>query len=510
LARSKNMLQDKAIWLFTVLFFGLILSLTACGGGAVLEVPQATATEAPEAEVEPIEVTPETAITEIAEASPTPLPEATATEVAEVAEVEATEEVSPEPTPSEVPEEKSAKDGPLDGPLDAPLDGPVSVGVLLPATGEMGWISNAIDAVELAISEINDAGGAAGQPITLRAEDSETVIVATVAGAKKLLEVEEVVALIGPTSATYRPVIPLVQKHGVVNILPTAGTIELDTMSAAQRQNIYRTVSSDTVMGTGMASYAANELGAKKVALFFADAGSAISVADVLRAASNALGMEIVADVTFTEEATSYRSELEELSANAPEVIFFESGPESSTVLFREVNELGVEANWLGTNFVNDAFIEAAGQNGEGVIGVNPAPEVTERYEQWRAKLEALRGQEGVPTSSANAYDAMMIIALAAEAAGEASREGIAEKLYDVASPPGEVVTTFAEGQALLAKGKDINYQGIAGPQDFNELGDVITSLQAVVVQNGQIERVGTLTQEDIAESLEQVLEQLR
>ena len=52
-----------------------------------------------------------------------------------------------------------------------------------------------------------------------------------------------------------------------------------------------------------MAWYAANKLGAKKVALFFADAGSAISVADVLRAARDALRMEIVADVTFTEES---------------------------------------------------------------------------------------------------------------------------------------------------------------------------------------------------------------
>lgn len=475
------MLQNKRIWRFTVLFFNLILMLTACGGGAVPEQPQATVTEGSEVEVEPVEVTPEPAITETADASATPLA-------------------------TEVPEEMSAEDSSVDG----SLDGSVSVGVLLPATGEMGWISDAIDAAQMAISEINDAGGAAGQPFTLRAEDSETVMVATVTGARKLLEVEQVVALIGPTSATYRPVIPLVQKHGVVNILPTAGTVELDTMSAAQRQNIYRTVSSDTVMGTGMAWYAANELGAKKVALFFADAGSAISVADVIRAASDALQLEIVADVTFTEEATSYRSELKELSTTPPDVIFFESGPESSSVLFREVNELEIEAKWVGTNFVNDAFIEATGAHGEGVVAVNPAPEMTARYEAWQAKLEALRGQEGVPTSSANAYDAMMIIALAAEAAGEASRQGIAEKLYEVASPPGEIVTTFAEGQAFLAQGREINYEGIAGPQDFNELGDVITSLQAVIVQDGKIERVGTLTQEDIAESLEEVLEQLR
>ncbi len=381
---------------------------------------------------------------------------------------------------------------------------PIPVGVLLPVTGSMAWVANCIPAIEMAVEEINAAGGAAGRPIELHIEDSGGVASAAFAGAAKLLDVNEIVALIGPTSITIRSVMPLVQERKVVEISPTAGTTALDTMGG---EYVFRTVSSDTVMGTGMAWYAATELGAKKVALFFADTESAASVRGVLRKAAQVLGLEIVADVTYVEGASSYPSELLEVMAGNPEVIFFEGGPESSAVFFGQKNELGLAGTWIGTDFVNDPFANATGETGEGVIGINPAPIITDRYEEWKAKLEDLRGEEGGPAFSANAYDAMMIIALAIEAAGEPTRQGVLDNLRKVANPPGELVTSFEQGQELLAQGDDIDYEGIAGAQDFNELGDVVTSLQVVVIEEGRLNRIGTLTQDDIGDTLQQVLE---
>lgn len=395
--------------------------------------------------------------------------------------------------PTAAPEEAAAPEGEA-----------LPIGVLLPATGEVGWVSNAIPAIELAVDEINAAGGAAGRPIKLYIEDSEGQASAAIAGATKLLDVNNAVALIGPTSLTIRSVMPLAQERKVVEISPTSGTTALDTLGG---EYVFRTVSSDTVMGTGMAWYAANELGAEKVALFFADTESAASVGGVLRLAAEALGLEIVADVTYVEGASSYRSELLEVTANEPEVIFFEGGPESSAVFFGQKNELGLGGTWIGTDFVNDPFAKATGETGEGVIGVNPAPMITDRYEEWKATLEAKRGEEGVPTFSANAYDATMIIALAIEAAGEPSRQGIVDNLRKVANAPGELVTSFAQGKELLAQGEDIDYDGIAGGQDFNEYGDVVTSLRVVVIEGSKLNRIGTLTQDDISDTLQKVLE---
>jgi len=418
--------------------------------------------------------------------------------------VTACAQATPTPAPPTQPPAKAPTKAPTAAP--APTGKSIPVGVLLPATGPVAWVANAIPAIELAADEINAEGGAAGRPIELPREDSEGQAAAAIAGATKLLDVDKVVALIGPTSLTIRSVMPLVQERGVVEISPTAGTTALDTIGG---KYVFRTVSSDTVMGTGMAWYAAKKLGAKKVALFFADTESAASVGGVIRTAADVLGLDIVADVTYVEGASSYRSELLQVAADKPDVIFFEAGPDSSAVFFAQKNELGLGGTWIGTDFVNDPFAKAVGEAGEGVMGVNPAPVITDRYKAWKGRLEAKRGEKGVPAFSANAYDAMTIIALAIEAAGEPTREGVLNNLRNVANPPGEKVTSFAQGKKLLAQGKEIDYDGIAGAQDFNKFGDVVTSLQVVMIKGGKLERTGTLTQDDIGDTLAKVLERV-
>jgi len=75
-------------------------------------------------------------------------------------------------------------------------------------------------------------------------------------------------------------------------------------------------------------------------------------------------------------------------------------------------------------------------------------------------------------------YDAVYLIALAAETAGSTDPTAIRDALRDVAGPPGEVVAGgpegYAEGLALIAEGSDIDYAGAAGPVDFDDVGDVL------------------------------------
>ncbi|KAA3659038.1 MAG: hypothetical protein DWQ04_23445 [Chloroflexi bacterium] len=468
-----------------IALLALILTFAAACGGA--------ATEPEVEESEPV-------------ASTTTEEEADEEEMAEEEPVEeemVEEEVAEEPAeePTEEPVEEPAEEM-----ADEASGDPVPIGVLLPATGPVGWVADAIPAIELAVEDINAAGGVHGRPIEIFIEDSEAVAAAAIAGATKMLDVNEVVALIGPTSLTIRSVMPLVQERGVAEISPTAGTTALDTLGG---EYVFRTVSSDTVMGTGMAWFAKNELGAEKVALFFADTESAASVGGVLRTATEVLGLEIVADVTYVEGASSYRSELIEVSANSPDVIFFEGGPDSSAVFFAQKNELGLGGTWLGTDFVNDPFAEATGDTGEGVMAVNPAPELSDRFVEWQGRLEEKRGVEGVPAFSANAYDAMVIVALALEASEEVGREGVIANLREVANGPGEMVTNFADGKAMLASGQAVDYDGLAGAQDFNDFGDVITALRAVEIQGGTLNRTASITQGDIGDTLQQVLEKI-
>ena len=75
---------------------------------------------------------------------------------------------------------------------------------------------------------------------------------------------------------------------------------------------------------------------------------------------------------------------------------------------------------------------------------------------------------------TAQAWDAVMVAALALEHAGSATRD-LSAHVRAVANAPGAEVgpADWAKAKALLAAGKDINYQGIAGVHEFDENGDV-------------------------------------
>jgi len=72
---------------------------------------------------------------------------------------------------------------------------------------------------------------------------------------------------------------------------------------------------------------------------------------------------------------------------------------------------------------------------------------------------------------SPESYDATILVALAAQAAKDDAGASIASKMQDV-SAGGEKCTKYADCLALLKDGKDIDYDGVSGPVEFNAKGD--------------------------------------
>jgi neutral amino acid transport system substrate-binding protein len=82
-----------------------------------------------------------------------------------------------------------------------------------------------------------------------------------------------------------------------------------------------------------------------------------------------------------------------------------------------------------------------------------------------------------------HSYDAAALVAIAAEAAQDATGEGIKSKIREVANPPGQEVSDVCEAIKLVKEGKKINYQGASGNVDLDEYGDVKGSYDVWEVQ---------------------------
>jgi neutral amino acid transport system substrate-binding protein len=81
----------------------------------------------------------------------------------------------------------------------------------------------------------------------------------------------------------------------------------------------------------------------------------------------------------------------------------------------------------------------------------------------------------------------------ALEADGEITREGTAAQIPAVATPPEQTVTNYAEGATALGEGTDINYEGLVGPCDFDENGDISSPFAIMKASGGSWEQVATL-----------------
>ncbi len=104
----------------------------------------------------------------------------------------------------------------------------------------------------------------------------------------------------------------------------------------------------------------------------------------------------------------------------------------------------------------------------EGTQGTLPGAEASQEFQQ---KLLDINPKLEDFSYAPESYDAAIIIALAAQAAGNDSGLAIGDNIKQVTAE-GEKCTTYQQCIDLLKDGKDIDYDGQSGPIDLNDVGD--------------------------------------
>jgi branched-chain amino acid transport system substrate-binding protein len=124
-----------------------------------------------------------------------------------------------------------------------------------------------------------------------------------------------------------------------------------------------------------------------------------------------------------------------------------------------------------------DMFEELGWELFEGMSGTSPGATDPARGQDFTAAYDAEFGTRPAMPFMREVYDAVYVIALAAEKAGSTDSTAIRDALRDVSNPPGEVANPGVEGFTsaleLIAAGTGINYSGAASEIDFDAAGDV-------------------------------------
>ncbi|MCL6286064.1 ABC transporter substrate-binding protein [Ruegeria sp. 2012CJ41-6] len=348
----------------------------------------------------------------------------------------------------------------------------VTVGVLVPLTGELGEFGKIVaGSVELGANEINAVGGTSCGNIRLVVADTGGNPEVGIREASKMIESENAVAILGPTSGVMVALVDLAKRTKTVTMSPYAGTITLNELGG---DYVYRTVSSD--LGDGAASGLwLKDKGYKSVAFLVQNEESTISPAQVARTTLEEADIELTDFVVYNPGQPSYQAELISVLANEPDAIYLAGGQESGVTVIKEATSGGFEGEWLFTaDLAVPEIFDAAGAdllNGRAYVEFADADNSLMEYKAFEALHQDKAGGDPGPFA-ANSFDMINLVALSLEASGVCSGEGINSVIRDVVDG-GESVSSFAEGKAALDEGKDINYEGASGPLVFDPSGTV-------------------------------------
>ncbi len=380
------------------------------------------------------------------------------------------------PAPSNIPVPTSGS---------RPGDGVLRIGTLFPSTGAAAYIGPAQAAgVSLAIADINAAGGVGGEPVELLARDSGEASGTTLETSFADLVAGDVDVVIGPSSSLLAArVIPLAVENEIAVISPAATFPDLTT--ADDDGYFFRTVPAYGHQGLALGQVL-SESGPVRAALLYIDDefGQALapSLADGLaqRGSSLALSQAIPAGTTDLTIV------IDQLKAAAPDVVVLGStyaSVDATKALITAVIAAGYGGAklWLTTQNTGDysqALPNGTLKDVNGIIeGYQPDDAFIARLKTVDASLTAFR-------YAAEAYDATILAALAAQQAGDAGH-AIAAALGDV-SVGGIKCGTWQECATALGSGDDIDYDGVSGPVNFTPEGDVSPAYYGLYAYDGE------------------------
>jgi len=365
--------------------------------------------------------------------------------------------------------------------------GEVKIGVLNALTGPIPDLSAVILESELAAAaHINANGGMwGGDTLVLASGDSGCDAKAGVDAATKIVNVEQASIIVGPLcsvatiGATQAVTIPA----GVVNISPSATSPAITGLD--DNDLVFRVCPSDAYQGVTIAKLA-RSMGYSKLAATYANDDYNAGLHDVFVKAFKELGGTITGDQMHEANKASYRAELATLSSGGPEALaIFAYYNGSGITMLRQSLENGFFSKFIGGDgmIAQEVIDEIGAENlGDAVFTKGTADESSSHFKTFAGLFDR-------PSDpyTAQAWDAVMIAALALESAGGATRDLIGH-VRSVANAPGVEVGPgdWAKAKALLAAGKEINYQGIAGANEFDANGDVAGIYGKSVVKDGK------------------------
>ena len=333
-------------------------------------------------------------------------------------------------------------------------------------------------AAEMAIEEINSAGGIGGKKIRIVSFDTAGKPDQAVVGLRKLAEDDKVLAVIGPfSSSECRVVFPAAERAGVSSMSMASSAPKLaepykfafrnTTDEGFLFERVLRALKDKGYpMATGSIAYATDDVVSK------------VMGENVIPGMMKKAGVDLKGSVTFQTQAFDLAPQVSQLLAQPTDLIGVGSGPEPATRLAQELRRQGHKGRLVaGSTIADPELPRLMGKAGDGtVIPTAFYAELNDRTRKFETEFLKRTKTAGVDRTASSQFDAATydIVLIYAEAMKQAKVTGDPAKLVE------------ERGAIRDAIRKMKGFPALEGPISFGENGDALKPVYIIEMKDGK------------------------
>ena len=348
------------------------------------------------------------------------------------------------------------------------------IGGIGPTTGATAIYGTAVkNGAQIAVDEINAAGGINGKQIEYRFEDDQNDAEKAV-NAYNTLKDWGMQMLVGTT--TTAPCIAVAGKTASDNLFQITPSASAPAVLSSGNGNIFQVCFTDPNQGIASAQYIAENKLAKKIGIIY-DSSDVYSsgIEEKFEAEAKDKGLQIVSKAAFTADSkTDFGTQLQKAKDAGADLLFLPIYYQEASIILKQADTMGYKPKFFGVDGM-DGILTVENFDtklAEGVMLLTPfAADAKDKAVQKFVKTYKEQYEDTPNQFAADSYDAVYALKAAIEES-KATPDMSASDMCD----------------ALKGAMTKIKMQGLTGGKDgltWNESGEVTKSPKAVIIKNG-------------------------
>jgi len=342
----------------------------------------------------------------------------------------------------------------------------IKIGVIAPITGDIASVGQStVNAAQLAVKEVNDAGGLEvgdkKMKVTLVIEDDKDQSTTAANAVRKLINQDNVVAIIGPQAS--RNAIPAAAVAESAHV-PLISPWSTNPDTTAGKEYVFRAAFIDPFQGRVLARFTIEELGVTEAAVLY-DEASAYNrgIAEIYKQVFEEAGGKIVAYESYTTGETNFSKQLTAIKDSGAKVVFLPNYYNEVPLQVKQAREMGLQTTFLGSDSWTGLETEDRLLLDGYFFSTHYAPDI--QSEKAQAFINTYQSTYGDTPDDVAAltYDAFGLLFKAITTQPEVTPDAIRNGLRSIG-----------------------RYEGVTGTMEYRGTGDPVKSAVILQIQNGE------------------------